>query len=130
MLAEARTDDFGPAAAGPKSSNPAEGGYEPPMLRTLAGLRRQTGPDAGLRGGPDGALYSAELFESHVGEVTASFRLARPPAGHGNRLEHEAVMLEDREGGVEVQVAAVLGGRGVEPYRDRSALQGWAPSAR
>jgi effector-binding domain-containing protein len=32
--------------------------------------------DAGLRGGPDGALYSAELFESHVGEVTAFIPLS------------------------------------------------------
>ena len=38
---------------------------------TLAGMRRDIGSDAGLRGGPDGALYSAEFFESHVGEVTA-----------------------------------------------------------
>jgi DNA-binding transcriptional MerR regulator len=38
---------------------------------TLADLRREIGADADLRGGPDGALYSAEFFESHVGEVTA-----------------------------------------------------------
>ena len=38
---------------------------------TLADLQRRLGPDADLRGGPDGALYAAELFESHIGEVTA-----------------------------------------------------------
>jgi DNA-binding transcriptional MerR regulator len=38
---------------------------------TLADLRREIGSDADLRGGPDGALYSAEFFESHIGEVTA-----------------------------------------------------------
>ncbi|MBS2553587.1 MerR family transcriptional regulator [Catenulispora sp. NL8] len=38
---------------------------------TLTDLRRRLGADAGLRGGPDGAFYSAELFESHIGEVTA-----------------------------------------------------------
>jgi len=48
---------------------------------TLADLRRQLGSDAGLRGGPDGAFYSAELFESHVGEVTAFIPLSAS-AGH------------------------------------------------
>ena len=38
---------------------------------TLADLRREIGSDADLRGGPDGAIWSAEFFESHVGEVTA-----------------------------------------------------------
>jgi DNA-binding transcriptional MerR regulator len=38
---------------------------------TFADLRRELGSDADLRGGPDGALYSAEFFETHIGEVTA-----------------------------------------------------------
>jgi DNA-binding transcriptional MerR regulator len=48
---------------------------------TLADLHRQIGPDVSLRGGPDGALYSAELFESHIGEVTAFIPLSAS-AGH------------------------------------------------
>ena len=48
---------------------------------TLADLRREIGPDADLRGGPDGALYSAEFFESHIGEVTAFIPL-NASAGH------------------------------------------------
>lgn len=48
---------------------------------TLADLRRRLGSDAGLRGGPDGAFYSAELFESHIGEVTAFIPLSAS-AGH------------------------------------------------
>jgi DNA-binding transcriptional MerR regulator len=48
---------------------------------TLADLRRQLGSDADLRGGPDGALYSAEFFESHIGEVTAFIPLSAS-AGH------------------------------------------------
>jgi DNA-binding transcriptional MerR regulator len=48
---------------------------------TLADLRRQLGSDADLRGGPDGALYSAELFESHIGDVTAFIPLSAS-AGH------------------------------------------------
>lgn len=53
---------------------------------TLADLRRQLGSDADLRGGPDGALYSAELFESHIGEVIAFIPL-KASAGHaGDRL--------------------------------------------
>ena len=40
-----------------------------------------------------------------------------PADGHGNRLEHEAVALHDREGGIEVQVAAVFGGHGGEGLR-------------
>jgi DNA-binding transcriptional MerR regulator len=43
---------------------------------TLVDLRRQIGSDDDLRGGPDGALYSAEFFESHVGEVTAFIPLS------------------------------------------------------
>ena len=43
---------------------------------TLADLRRELGSDADLRGGPDGALYSAEFFESHIGEVTAFIPLS------------------------------------------------------
>jgi DNA-binding transcriptional MerR regulator len=48
---------------------------------TLADLRREIGSDADLRGGPDGALYSAEFFESHIGEVTAFIPL-NASAGH------------------------------------------------
>ncbi len=40
-----------------------------------------------------------------------------PARGHGNRLEHEAVTLDDREGGIEVQVATVLGGHPGEGLR-------------
>ncbi len=43
---------------------------------TLADLRRELASDPDLRGGPDGALYSAEFFESHIGEVTAFIPLA------------------------------------------------------
>ena len=43
---------------------------------TLADLRRELGSDADLRGGPDGAIYSAEFFEAHVGEVTAFIPLS------------------------------------------------------
>ena len=46
-------------------------------------LRRQLGSDAGLRGGPDGALYSAELFESHIGQVTAFIPLSASAASAG-----------------------------------------------
>jgi DNA-binding transcriptional MerR regulator len=48
---------------------------------TFADLRRELGSDADLRGGPDGALYSAEFFESHIGEVTAFIPLSAS-AGH------------------------------------------------
>ncbi|MCW2560065.1 MAG: MerR family DNA-binding transcriptional regulator [Mycobacterium sp.] len=47
----------------------------------LADLRREIGSDADLRGGPDAALYSAEFFESHIGEVTAFIPL-KASAGH------------------------------------------------
>jgi len=39
------------------------------------------------------------------------------PRGHGSRLEHEAVTLDDREGGIEVQVTVVPGGHGGEGLR-------------
>ena len=38
---------------------------------TFADLHRELGSDTDLRGGPDGAVYSADFFESHIGEVTA-----------------------------------------------------------
>jgi DNA-binding transcriptional MerR regulator len=38
---------------------------------TLSDLRRQLERGSVKRAGPDGALYSAEYFEDHVGEVTA-----------------------------------------------------------
>lgn len=53
---------------------------------TLADLRRQLGSDADLRGGPDGAFYSAELFESHIGEVTAFVPLKASAGRAGDRL--------------------------------------------
>jgi len=37
----------------------------------LRGLRRQLGEPGMTRAGPDGALYSAEYFETHLGRVTA-----------------------------------------------------------
>lgn len=52
---------------------------------TLADLRRELGSDADLRGGPDGAIYSAEFFESHIGEVTAFIPLSTS-AGHAGGL--------------------------------------------
>ncbi|WP_034091790.1 MerR family transcriptional regulator [Streptacidiphilus albus] len=48
---------------------------------TLADLRRELGSDSDLRAGPDGAVYSAEFFESHIGEVTAFIPLSAS-AGH------------------------------------------------
>jgi len=51
---------------------------------TFADLRRELGSDADLRGGPDGALYSAEFFASHIGEVTAFIPLSTS-AGHVGR---------------------------------------------
>ena len=53
---------------------------------TLADLRRQLGSDTDLRGGPDGALYSAEFFETHVGEVTAFIPLKASAGRAGGRL--------------------------------------------
>ena len=53
---------------------------------TFADLRRELGSDADLRGGPDGALYSAEFFESHVGEVTAFIPLKASAGRAGGRL--------------------------------------------
>ena len=47
---------------------------------TFADLRRQLGSDAELRGGPDGAYYTAEMFESHIGEVTAFVPLSASAA--------------------------------------------------
>ncbi len=38
---------------------------------TLSDLRRRLAPGGVRRAGSDGALYSAEYFEDHVGEVTA-----------------------------------------------------------
>jgi DNA-binding transcriptional MerR regulator len=51
---------------------------------TLTDLRRELGSDTGLRGGPDGAFYSAEFFESHIGEVTAFIPL-NEFAGHAGQ---------------------------------------------
>ena len=49
-------------------------------------LRREIGSDAGLRGGPDGALYSAEFFESHIGELTAFIPLSASAGDVGGLL--------------------------------------------
>ena len=56
---------------------------------TLADLRRELGSDADLRGGPDGALYSAEFFESHIGEVTAFIPLSAAAGRAGDPLPDE-----------------------------------------
>jgi DNA-binding transcriptional MerR regulator len=56
---------------------------------TFADLRREIGSDAELRGGPDGALYSAEFFESHVGEVTAFIPLSASAGRVGGLLPDE-----------------------------------------
>ena len=53
---------------------------------TLADLHRRLGSDAALRGGPDGALYTAELFESHIGEVTAFVPLSASAGPAGDLL--------------------------------------------
>lgn len=45
-------------------------------------MRRRLGSEPGLRGGPDGAYYTAEMFESHIGEVTAFIPLSAS-AGSG-----------------------------------------------
>lgn len=59
---------------------------------TFADLRRQLGSDAELRGGPDGAYYSAEMFESHIGEVTAFIPLsASAAAGMSDRFGLETL---------------------------------------
>jgi DNA-binding transcriptional MerR regulator/effector-binding domain-containing protein len=49
---------------------------------TLTDLRRQLDLGADRRSGPDGALYSTEFFEAHIGEVIAFVPLAgaRPQA--------------------------------------------------
>ncbi|MEW1829941.1 MerR family transcriptional regulator [Streptomyces sp. NPDC088196] len=65
---------------------------------TLAGLRRDLGSDAGLRGGPDGALYSAEFFESHVGEVTAFIPLGASAGQIGGRLPEGPVAVAVHRG--------------------------------
>jgi DNA-binding transcriptional MerR regulator len=68
------------------SERVAWGGETGVWLRdTFADLRRELGSDADLRGGPDGALYSAEFFESHIGEVTAFIPL-NASAGHAGGL--------------------------------------------
>ena len=50
---------------------------------TLTDLRREVGADTDLRDGPDGALYSAEFFESHIGEATAFIPLRASAGGSG-----------------------------------------------
>lgn len=53
---------------------------------SFADLRRELGPDADLRGGPDGGLFSAEYFESHIGEVTAFIPLSPSAVRVGGTL--------------------------------------------
>ena len=64
---------------------------------TLADLRRELGSDADLRSGPDGAIYSAEFFESHIGEVTAFIPLSASAGRVGS-------LLPEAEGPVAVAV--------------------------
>ena len=59
---------------------------------TLADLRRELGADADLRGGPDGAYYSAEFFESHIGEVTAFIPLSASAGRIDGRLPDDGPM--------------------------------------
>lgn len=47
---------------------------------TLGDLRRQLARGGEARAGPDGALYSDEFFETHVGEVTAFVPVAISPS--------------------------------------------------
>ena len=79
---------------------------------TLADLRRELGPDAGLRGGPDGALYSAEFFESHVGEVTAFIPLSASVGDAGGPLPGGPLAVAVHRGplGELDQTYAALGG--------------------
>ncbi|WP_329556475.1 MerR family transcriptional regulator [Streptomyces sp. NBC_00696] len=95
---------------------------------TLAGLRRDLGSDTGLRGGPDGALYSAEFFESHVGEVTAFIPLDAS-AGHvGGRLPEGPVAVAVHRGSLSEldRTYTALGGFVAEQglgSRTRTAIQ-------
>lgn len=65
---------------------------------TLADLRREIGSDADLRGGPDGALYSAEFFESHIGEVTAFIPLNASAGRVGGLLPEGPVAVAVHRG--------------------------------
>lgn len=65
---------------------------------TFADLRRELGSDADLRGGPDGALYSAEFFESHVGEVTAFIPLKASAGRTAGRLPGGPVAMAVHRG--------------------------------
>ena len=65
---------------------------------TLVDLGREIGPDAELRGGPDGALYSAEFFESHIGEVTAFIPLSASAGRVGDPLPEGPVAVAVHRG--------------------------------
>ena len=49
-------------------------------------LRREIGSDVDPHGGPDGAIYSAEFFESHIGELTAFIPLSASAGDVGGLL--------------------------------------------
>lgn len=65
---------------------------------TLADLRRQIDADADLRGGPDGALYSAQFFESHIGEVTAFIPLSASAGRVGGPMPEGPVAVAVHRG--------------------------------
>ena len=67
---------------------------------TLADLYRELGSDTGLRGGPDGALYSAEFFEEHIGEVTAFIPLSTSAGQSGERLPGGRVAVAVHRGSI------------------------------
>jgi DNA-binding transcriptional MerR regulator len=51
------------------------------LLDTFTDLRRRLAHGAGARAGPDGALFSAEFFETHAGEVSAFIPVAGSATG-------------------------------------------------
>lgn len=65
---------------------------------TFADLHRELGSDTDLRGGPDGALYSAEFFESHIGEVTAFIPLTASAGRIGEQLPGGPVAMAIHRG--------------------------------
>jgi DNA-binding transcriptional MerR regulator/effector-binding domain-containing protein len=68
------------------------------LLDTLTDLHRQLGPHTELRGGPDGAIYSAEMFESHIGEVTAFIPLTASAGDLGQALPEGPVAVAMHRG--------------------------------
>jgi DNA-binding transcriptional MerR regulator/effector-binding domain-containing protein len=67
------------------------------LADALGELGRAVGPDSGRRAGPDGALYSPEFFEQHVGEVVAFVPLTgtgeAPAPGRVERVDIPAADL-------------------------------------